>query len=57
MRKIALTAVDGSKLRKHDLRHVFATWLHQRGVSLDALRPLMGHKDRATADRYTTIDR
>ena len=49
--------VNGTKLRFHDLRHVFATWLHQQGVSLDALRPLMGHKNRSTTDRYITIDR
>jgi len=56
VRKLGLT-VNGTKLRIHDLRHVFATWLHREGVSLDALRPLMGHKNRATTDRYTTIDR
>jgi len=54
--KLGLT-VNGTKLRIHDLRHVFATWLHREGVSLDALRFLMGHKNRATTDRYTTIDR
>ncbi len=57
VRKLGLRAVNGSKLRFHDLRHVFATWLHRQGVSLDALRPLMGHQDRSTTDRYTTIDR
>ena len=56
VRKLGLT-VNGTKLRIHDLRHVFATWLHREGVSLDALRPLMGHKNRTTTDRYTTIDR
>jgi len=56
VRKIGLT-VNGTKFRFHDLRHVFATWLHQAGVSLDILRPLMGHRDRATTDRYATIDR
>ncbi len=56
VRNIGLT-VSGTKFRFHDLRHVFATWLHQAGVSLDTLRPLMGHRDRATTDRYATIDR
>jgi len=51
VREIGLTALDGSKLRLHDLRHAFATWLHREGVSLDQLRPLMGHKDRTTTDR------
>jgi integrase len=49
--------VNGTKFRFHDLRHVYATWLHRQGVSLDSLRALMGHKDRKTTDRYATIDR
>lgn len=56
VRDLNLTASDGSKLRFHDLRHVFATWLHRRGVSLDQLRSLMGHKNRSTTDRYATVD-
>ena len=55
VRKLGLS-VNGTKFRFHDLRHVFATWLHREGVSLDMLRPLMGHRHRATTDRYTTID-
>jgi integrase len=57
VRELGLTACDGSKLRSHDLRHVFATWLHRDGVSLDVLRTLLGHRDRATTDRYTSVDR
>ena len=49
--------VNGTKLRFHDLRHVFATWLHQSGIPLDILRPLLGHQSRNTTDRYATIDR
>lgn len=49
--------VNGTKLRFHDLRHVFATWLHQSGVSLDVLRTLLGHKARITTDRYAHLDR
>jgi len=49
--------VGESRLRFHDLRHVFATWLHQSGVSLDALRPLLGHRNRDTTDRYAYLDR
>ncbi len=55
IRKLNLS-VNGSKFRIHDLRHVFATWLHKSGASLDDIRPLMGHNDRSTTDRYTTID-
>ena len=57
VRKLGLTIGDGTKLRFHDLRHVFATWLHKSGVSLDVLRSLLGHRDRATTDRYTTVNR
>jgi integrase len=56
VRMIGLTAKDGSKLRFHDLRHVYGNWLHRAGVSLDELRVLYGHRDRATTDRYITPD-
>ena len=49
--------VNGTKLRFHDLRHVFATWLHKAGVSLDVVRPLLGHRDRKTTDGYVTYNR
>ena len=54
-----MTALDGTKLRFQDLRHVFSNWLHHNGegASLDQLRPLLGHKDRATTDRYVTVNR
>lgn len=54
VRKLGLTAENGSKLRFHDLRHVYSSWLHQAGVSLDDLRWLLGHEDRSTTDRYVT---
>ena len=54
VRKLGLAAKDGSKLRFHDLRHVYGNWLHQAGVSLDDLRVLYGHRDRSTTDRYVT---
>ncbi len=56
VRELGLT-VNGTKLRFHDLRHQFAYLLHNQCVSLDMLRPLMGHKDRATTDRYASLDK
>ncbi|MFC1528800.1 tyrosine-type recombinase/integrase [Candidatus Latescibacterota bacterium] len=59
VRKVGLTTLDGSKLRFHDLRHVFSNWLcrNGEGASLDQLRPLLGLKDRSTTDRYVTVNR
>ena len=56
VKKLRLQARDGSKLRFHDLRHIYGNWLHRAGVSLDELRVLYGHRDRATTDRYVTPD-
>ena len=57
VRKLALM-VSGTKLRFHDLRHWFATYLHDSGgVSLDTLRHLLAHRDRATTDRYAWVSR
>ncbi|MFC1552989.1 tyrosine-type recombinase/integrase, partial [Candidatus Latescibacterota bacterium] len=57
VRRLDLKIANDSKLRFHDLRHIFATWLHKQGVSLDILRFLLGHKERSTTDRYTSVDR
>jgi integrase len=57
VKKLSLKAEDGSKLRFHDLRHVFGTWLHNSGASLDVIRPLMGHQRRDTTDRYVYNER
>lgn len=56
IRKLKLT-VNNTKLRFHDLRHVFCTWLLRKGVSIDAIRELAGHKDRSTTDRYAALNR
>lgn len=57
VRKLGLTADDDTKLRIHDLRHVFGSWLHEKEVSLDALRHLMGHNKMSTTDRYITVNK
>ena len=48
---------NGSELRFQDLRYVYAAWMHQRGVSWDQLRHLVGHKQRSTTDRYGSVSR
>jgi integrase len=56
VRKLGLK-VNGEKLRFHDLRHLYSTWLHREGVSLDVLRELLGHRNRSTTDRYACLYR
>ena len=56
VRKLNLT-VNGTKLRFHDLRHVFCTWLLKQGVTIDVIRELVGHRNRSTTDRYATLNR
>ncbi|MCP3684088.1 MAG: site-specific integrase [bacterium] len=55
VKKLNLKA-GNTKLRFNDLRHLFASWLHREGVSLDQLRYLLGHKQRSTTDRYVSVD-
>lgn len=56
VRNLGLT-VNNTKLRFHDLRHVFATWLHEAGVGVDIISPLLGHHNRETTNRYVTFNR
>lgn len=44
---------DGTLLRLHDLRHIFAQLCLDSGISLDDVKDLLGHKDiRTTQERY-----
>jgi integrase len=40
-------------LRIHDLRHLFGTTSHHMGANLRTVAQLLGHKQLATAERYT----
>lgn len=39
----------------HDLRHTFASWAVQRGVTLQELKHLLGHSSLAMVMRYAHL--
>lgn len=49
----AYKAADSAGVRPHDLRHLFATELNERGVNIIALRDLLGHTSTRTTSIYT----
>ena len=39
----------------HDLRHKAASWMRQRGASLDLIQKQLGHKDLRMTSRYAHV--
>ncbi len=44
-----------SKLHFHSLRHTFATWLVQEGVSIYAVQKLLGHSSISVTQVYSHL--
>lgn len=54
--KRALADAGLTDLRWHDLRHTWASWLRQTGVSLDRLQELGGWQDEEMVRRYAHLN-
>ncbi len=55
-RHLSLFETEAEPVTIHRLRHAYATERLREGVSLQAVRKLMGHKNLQTTLRYTEID-
>ncbi len=53
--KVILSKLDNQKLHFHSLRHTFASWLVQDGVSIYAVKELLGHSDVKTTQVYSHL--
>jgi integrase len=51
----AIADADLKGVSLHDLRHTYASWLIQDGVSIEQLSALLGHKSITTTQRYAHL--
>jgi len=54
-KKFIFMAGLNPKLKFHSLRHTFASWLVQRGVSIYEVSKLLGHSDIKTTEIYSHL--
>ena len=54
-KRAARKAALGDRVRFHSLRHTFASWLAQDGVSLYAIQKLLGHSSGAVTQIYSHL--
>ena len=54
-KRFVIKAKVNPKLNFHSLRHPFASWLGQGGVSIYVVSKLLGHRDIKTTEIYTHL--
>ena len=54
-KKYVIKSKLNPKLKFHSLRHTFASWLVQRGVSIYEVSKLLGHSDIKVTEIYAHL--